>query len=246
MANTRIVKFKLRRGTNEQRVQIVPRIGELIYTTDIKRSFIGDGITLGGNPFSNINLVSTTFPTITAVGDIVYRSDLLRTYICTASGFTYTGPYPDTTSIEIYANKLQVVSASITKEKLYYYVAALSGGMSFNNTDGLGVSHDNTLYIAGNKLTPKSLGESITIDSSSHLSAGRLGLGDARLRSYTGVLTANGTFLVIKINNVYQGIRLLTPPTINIPTPTIPETYYITANDLSPIISDYGDNVIWF
>ena len=40
--------FKIRRGTNAQRLLITPAEGELIYTTDTKRLFTGDGTTLGG------------------------------------------------------------------------------------------------------------------------------------------------------------------------------------------------------
>lgn len=41
--------LRLRRGTNAQRQLITPTEGELIYTTDTKRLYIGDGTTVGGN-----------------------------------------------------------------------------------------------------------------------------------------------------------------------------------------------------
>lgn len=40
--------LKLRRGTDAQRQSITPEEGELIYTTDNKEVFVGDGITTGG------------------------------------------------------------------------------------------------------------------------------------------------------------------------------------------------------
>lgn len=40
--------LRLRRGTDAQRLLIVPAEGELIYTTDTKRLYIGDGSTAGG------------------------------------------------------------------------------------------------------------------------------------------------------------------------------------------------------
>lgn len=40
--------FQLRRGTNAQRLGITPLQGELIYTTDTKNLFVGDGTTVGG------------------------------------------------------------------------------------------------------------------------------------------------------------------------------------------------------
>ena len=42
--------LKLRRGTDSQRQLITPADGELIYATDTKKLFIGDGTTAGGNP----------------------------------------------------------------------------------------------------------------------------------------------------------------------------------------------------
>lgn len=40
--------LRIRRGTNAERLTITPSEGELIYTTDQKRVYVGDGTTLGG------------------------------------------------------------------------------------------------------------------------------------------------------------------------------------------------------
>jgi len=42
--------LRLRRGTDAERLTITPLEGELIYTTDTKKLFIGDGSTAGGSP----------------------------------------------------------------------------------------------------------------------------------------------------------------------------------------------------
>jgi hypothetical protein len=47
--------FKIRRGTNTQRLNFIPSEGELLYTTDTKNLYIGDGITIGGNLASGGN-----------------------------------------------------------------------------------------------------------------------------------------------------------------------------------------------
>jgi len=52
--------FKIRRGTDAERLTIVPAQGELIYTTDTKKLYVGDGITNGGNPVDNMTGVATT------------------------------------------------------------------------------------------------------------------------------------------------------------------------------------------
>jgi hypothetical protein len=45
--------LKLRRGTNAERLTITPLDGEPVYTTDTKQLFMGDGVTVGGNPITS-------------------------------------------------------------------------------------------------------------------------------------------------------------------------------------------------
>ncbi len=47
--------LKLRRGTDVARLTITPSEGELLYTTDTKKIFVGDGSTLGGKLISGVN-----------------------------------------------------------------------------------------------------------------------------------------------------------------------------------------------
>lgn len=42
------MSLKIRRGTNAERLTITPEVGEFLFTTDTKKVFIGDGITVGG------------------------------------------------------------------------------------------------------------------------------------------------------------------------------------------------------
>ncbi len=46
--------LRLRRGTDAERLTITPVESELIYTTDNKELFVGDGITVGGNKIGGI------------------------------------------------------------------------------------------------------------------------------------------------------------------------------------------------
>jgi Major tropism determinant N-terminal domain len=41
-------KIQIRRGVEAQRALITPDVGELLYTTDNKEIFVGDGVTPGG------------------------------------------------------------------------------------------------------------------------------------------------------------------------------------------------------
>ena len=56
MANITIVKLKVRRGSDAQRRDIVLDQGEVGYTLDSKRLFVGDGSTYGGKVAGNVNV----------------------------------------------------------------------------------------------------------------------------------------------------------------------------------------------
>jgi hypothetical protein len=83
MIDRRIGKIKVRKGTDLQRKQIVFEEGELVYTTDTKRVFIGDGITLGGKRVTNKNYILNTLnlPNDAYYGDIVHDLTNKKTYI---------------------------------------------------------------------------------------------------------------------------------------------------------------------
>lgn len=48
--------IKIKRGLEINRLNYTPDEGELIYTTDQKKLYIGDGVTVGGNPISSSDL----------------------------------------------------------------------------------------------------------------------------------------------------------------------------------------------
>jgi hypothetical protein len=50
--------LRLRRGTDSERLLITPAEGELIYATDTKLLFVGDGVTVGGNAVDTNTQVS--------------------------------------------------------------------------------------------------------------------------------------------------------------------------------------------
>jgi outer membrane lipoprotein SlyB len=65
--------LRIRRGTNAQRLLITPLQGELIYTTDTKQLFVGDGSTVGGTA---VDTGSVAFSGITT--DVTPDADNLR------------------------------------------------------------------------------------------------------------------------------------------------------------------------
>jgi len=61
----KIVKFKARRGTNEQRKSAILEQGEFVYTLDTKRLYVGNGVLSGGDsPTSRI------FPPVNSKEDL--------------------------------------------------------------------------------------------------------------------------------------------------------------------------------
>lgn len=83
MIDRRIGKIKLRRGLESERRVKVFQEGELIYVTDKKRLYIGDGVTVGGIPASNKNFITNGdgIPFTAIPGDIIYRENLNITYM---------------------------------------------------------------------------------------------------------------------------------------------------------------------
>ena len=81
-----LLKLLVRRGTNQDRKQITLETGELGFTTDDKRLFIGDGVTKGGvlvgNKWAgNAADLTTLAPVVT--GDYGYDTDNHEIKICT-------------------------------------------------------------------------------------------------------------------------------------------------------------------
>ena len=80
MATVDVAKIKIRRGTNVDRQKIVLDSGELGFTTDTQRVFVGDGSTAGGVVVGNknFNVGSRTTNPIAGksnLGDLVFGTD---------------------------------------------------------------------------------------------------------------------------------------------------------------------------
>ena len=103
MPDITIVKIKVRRGSDDQRKQLVLDQGELGYTIDTKRVFVGDGSVTGGKVVGNKNFgiynLESGLGTVAGaqIGDIGYANSKL--YALTASeydssltGWSYIGP----------------------------------------------------------------------------------------------------------------------------------------------------------
>jgi len=65
----------LRRGTTEERLTFVPLKGEIIYDTELKQVFVGDGETYGGKNVFNETLVVDNDNNLLAGGNLAVIID---------------------------------------------------------------------------------------------------------------------------------------------------------------------------
>jgi hypothetical protein len=99
--------LQLKRGVESARSGQTPGAGELLYTTDKKKVYVGDGSTVGGNPIiaaGGIIAVKGTVDLTTAsaqtIADLPADADVLKTYleIGTPSDASTTVTVGDTTN----------------------------------------------------------------------------------------------------------------------------------------------------
>lgn len=87
MIDRKIGKIRIRRGTDAQRKSVIPQEGELVYSIDKKRLYIGDDTALGGVSVSNKNYITSSVndppnvPYNALYGDIIHQATEHKTYI---------------------------------------------------------------------------------------------------------------------------------------------------------------------
>lgn len=185
MADSKIqvIKLKVRRGTNAQRLTVKLDQGELGYTTDTQRLFVGDGTTLGGinvgnKIFTNITSYNNLTATNAQVGDIVFVNGVI--YQLIAANYTNIAnwiqfsPSLDSSYLEYSNNTTGVVtikSRSIDGSRLDT-VSLSSNTVTFDN-DTIKVNFNTTLF----NETSGFLSISDNSISARHISKNTLGIG---------------------------------------------------------------------
>ena len=159
MANVTIVKLKIRRGSDAQRKTVVLDQGEVGYTLDTRRIFVGDGVTEGGNPTgvktvgpfnsdASLGPADGESPGL-QIGDIGYAESKLYTLTSTIynnslSGWAYIGNKPDGTTIDFVGgsgddkNHLTLKKGPGALDSQYMSPAVFGQGLlsSYNTTNG--------------------------------------------------------------------------------------------------------------
>lgn len=165
-----IIKLKIRRGTDSQRKSVVLEQGELGYTTDTARVFVGDGTTTGGRPVGSVihtpvsNSLSRNTVTRAVQNDVVFTGSLMYqltgTDYSNLSHWLNISPKVDGLILKYASgsNILGIQDYSLSYNKLSPNVVATNGGLTF----GTGISanvDDVTIGIINNKLTVKGITE---------------------------------------------------------------------------------------
>ena len=167
MANITIVKLKVRRGSDAQRKDIVLDQGEIGYTLDTRRLFVGDGSTYGGQsvgtknigPFAADSSLGPDSSPGMQVGDIGYSNNKLyilssTNYNDSLSGYAYIGNVPDGTTLKFDSdNKLMVNTGRFNSE---YLRPEFFGDGLLSATGGVASVNINNTYfeISGSKISP--------------------------------------------------------------------------------------------
>ena len=203
MPDIEIVKLKLRRGTDDQRQAVTLEQGELGYTTDAKRVWVGDGFTIGGVSVGNVAYTPVTVGSRTDLdyvinGDLVYDNNFLYqlsgTYADNLSSWAFIGSQTDTSTIEYNAsNQLHIVNNGVGIAQLSSNVVRENGGLLYTST-GLSANVDSSTITVNSTTGQLSvIGGTI---STSNVGNGLSGGGGEPLGVYTtDSFTYDGTLL---------------------------------------------------
>jgi hypothetical protein len=125
--------LQIRRGAEAQRSSIVPAEGELLYVTDTRQLYVGDGTQAGGRPVSasggDINGPFTSTNNSIAVFDGTTGKQLRNSNVTVTSNGTITAPkvsnsipfyYADTFSFPTASNVTGAVAFSAFDNRIYF------------------------------------------------------------------------------------------------------------------------------
>lgn len=155
MPDIKIVKIKLRRGSELQRKLVTFDQGELGYVTDTKRVFVGDGSTTGGTVVG-----SKVFTPITSnkvglaayAGDVVVENNLMYqltgTNATALSAWKLISPVVDNQTLQLTpsTNVLRIKPDGVGIAQLGN-ITYSQGAIIMNNTQGLSANVDNTTIV---------------------------------------------------------------------------------------------------
>tara|TARA_R110002074_G_scaffold32309_12_gene90358 strand:- start:2833 stop:4038 length:1206 start_codon:yes stop_codon:yes gene_type:complete len=163
MPNIEISKLKVRRGTDIQRKQLIFDQGELIYTLDTDRLFVGSGgamggIVVGGKVHATLSSVGSLTALNAQVGDLVNVNNIL--YKLTLTDYSALSSWEDIgtkldTSLLSYNSNNEITLNENSISISYLLSSEITDGLTTEN-GLLQLDYDPTVFeLSGNKLTVK-------------------------------------------------------------------------------------------
>lgn len=225
MPDITIIKLKIRRGTNRQRKTIVLEQGELGYTTDTRRVFVGDGITVGGVPVSNVN-----HPPINNPQALVNQTNAVINDFVFAGTYLYQLTATDYTALSSWArisNNLLAdgVSIGYTTTNGVDYLSIKDGGIKGTMFDSSAAYDQGGLSATNSGLRVNVDNDTLTITNSNQLSVYKIDHRHISSSSFTlGVTGGDG-----------RQVQLYTDP-----------AYFSFNEDNSLTLTDIPDNSVTF
>ena len=155
MPDIKIVKIKLRRGSEIQRKLVTFDQGELGYVTDTKRVFVGDGSTTGGTVVGSrffTPITSNKVGLAAYAGDVVVENNLMYqltgTDATVLSSWKLISPVIDDQTLQVTpsTNVLRIKPDGVGIAQLGNITFA-QGAIVMNNTQGLSANVDNTTIV---------------------------------------------------------------------------------------------------
>ena len=128
------MSLKLRRGTNAERLTITPLLGEPIWTTDTKRMYIGDGITVGGVAVgSSLGLNQYECgETIPAHRVVVLVSNTVMLFQPTNSSH-----YNKVIGVSVQSGVITDIIEVVTNSEYYLRIGLTDGAIYFGSANGV-------------------------------------------------------------------------------------------------------------
>lgn len=225
MPDITIIKLKIRRGTDNQRKTIVLEQGEMGYVTDTRRVFVGDGITVGGVPVSNLNHPPILDPSAliaqknAVINDFIFAGTYL--YQLTATNYASLSSW-SRISNNLLADDVSIGYATVNnKDVLKIKDGGITGSM-FNSS---AVYNQGGLSATNNGLRINVDNNTLTITNSNQLSVYKIDHRHISRDSFTlGITGGEG-----------EQIQLYTDP-----------TFFSFNEDNSLTLTDIPDNSVIF
>jgi hypothetical protein len=200
--------IKVRRGPEVDREQVIYEDGELVYSTDKKRLFIGDNENEGGNLVGNKVWYVDSFDKLPEIqiNDLVFRTDLRAFYLLYTNNYLLTSSYALVGGV-----KLITDNVNLTPYTLPDATTTNKGGITVGDGltafDGLvSINYDPNVFVLDvtNKLTLKAA-TAISLTDATYNSKGIVQISDGVTFTEGGLGITNG---VVSVNIDNETIKL--------------------------------------